>query len=377
MTIIGWHCVGLVLFSMGCLVPVIQTMSPCEIGKEGSANCTGRNLTSVPKDLPANLTSLDLSYNSVDASDPENSRRLQAFMNLVFLNLSNNHIPALHSEPFMSLKMLKVLDLSNCEIHLLHPMALKGLLSLQILILNNNRITELAPQLLNDMQALSTLDLENNQLAIVTIQLLEKFEGIHEVRLQGNSWVCDCTLYPLQKWLKQQAEYAEEIRCVFPPELQGKNLLDLDLSPVSCSEKSGRFPRFDHSETLSAFTVTAGTNQTSEAPSAEGENGWHYLVGVLVIAITISVLIAIGAKFKLFHKYLSSYSHQLLPEQDVGSQDNDTVSVSMAHSSEMEEVRDRTMYPPQGLEEDDGYIEDNYIPTGVEAEDAEEMHVDI
>ncbi|XP_072366705.1 type III endosome membrane protein TEMP isoform X1 [Scyliorhinus torazame] len=372
MTVIVWQYVGLVLFSTGCMQAVIRTMGPCEIHNEESAICSGRNLTSVPKDLPTNLTILDLSYNSVDATDLRNSRRLQALRNLVFLNLSNNHIPTLSPGIFASLKMLKVLDLSNCEIDVLHPRAFKGLLSLKTLILNNNRIKDLAPQSLSDMQALSTLDLANNKLSIVSIQLLEKFEGIHEVRLQENSWVCDCTLYPLQKWLKLQLDLKEEIRCMFPSELQGMNLLNLDLSPVVCSEKTKRFPRQVDFGT-SAFTVTAVTNQTSGAPSKEGSKGWHYLVAVLVIAVAFSILIAVGAKFKLFHKYLSSYSHQLLPENDASSQD--AVSVIMPRSSEMEDISDRTMYPD--LEEDDGYIEDNYIQTEVKAEDEQEIHVSI
>ncbi|XP_078416975.1 type III endosome membrane protein TEMP [Cetorhinus maximus] len=372
MTIIGRHYVGLVLFSMGCLAAVTHTMSPCEIHSEESAICTGRNLTRVPKDLPTNLTSLDLSYNSVDVTDLENSRGLQAFKNLVFLNLSNNHIPTLSPGVFTSLKMLKVLDLSNCNISLLCPKAFKGLLSLKILILNNNRIKALVPQFLGDVQALSTLDLANNKLTTVSIQLLEKFEGIHEVRLQGNSWVCNCTLYPLQKWLKQHFNHTEEIQCMLPPDLHGKNLLNLDLLPVSCSETFERFYRLVNSVT-SAFTVAAVTNQTSDAPSKEGGKGWQYLVAALVIAIAFSALIAIGAKFKLFHKYFTSYSHQLLPEQDGIS--HDAVSVNMPRNSEMEDIRDRTMYP--GLEEDDGYIEDNYIQSEVKADDEQEMHISI
>ncbi|XP_078074926.1 type III endosome membrane protein TEMP [Mustelus asterias] len=372
MTIIARHYVGLVLFSLGCMVAVTHTVNPCEIHNEESANCSGRNLTKVPKNLPTNLTNLDLSYNSVDATDLENSRRLEALKNLVFLNLSNNHIPTLSPETFTNLKMLEVLDLSNCRIDLLHPRAFEGLVSLKILILNNNRIKDLAPQFLGDMQALSTLDLANNKLSTVSIQLLEKFEGMHEVRLQGNSWICDCTLYPLQRWLKLQPEHREEIQCMFPPELRGINLLNLDLSPVSCLENTKRFPRLAGTET-SAFTVTSITNQTSDAPSKEGGKEWQYLVGVLVIAITISALIAIGAKFKLFHKYLSSYSHQLLPEHDASSQD--AVSVIMPRSSEMEDIRGRTTFPD--LEEDDGYIEDNYIQTEVKAEDEQEMHVSI
>ncbi|XP_048395199.1 leucine-rich repeat-containing protein 19-like [Stegostoma tigrinum] len=376
MSIIGPQCVGLVIFSMGCLLAVIQAMTPCEILNEASAICTGRNLTRVPKGLPTNLTHLDLSGNSVDSTDLENNRRLQALRDLVFLNLSNNNMPTLTPEIFMNLKKLKVLDLSHCKIDLLHPKAFKGLFSLKILMLNNNRIKNLATQFLSDAQELSTLNLANNKLTTVTMQLLEKFERIHEVQLQGNSWICDCNLYPLQKWLMLRFDHAEEIQCVFPPELQGKDLLNLDLSSESCSEKSKRFPRLAYSNT-STSTVTAITNQTSDAPQAEGGKEWYYLIGVLVIAIAFSALIAIGAKFKLFHKYLTSYSHQLLPEQDAISQDHDTFNVNLPRTSELENIRDRTMYPPHGLDEDDGYIEDNYIQTEVKAEDEPEIHVSI
>ncbi|XP_048458234.1 type III endosome membrane protein TEMP isoform X2 [Rhincodon typus] len=321
MSIIGLQCVGLVTFSMGCLLAVIQAMTPCEILNEASAICTGRNLTRVPKDLPTNLTHLDLSGNSVDATDLGNNRGLWALRDLVVLNLSNNNMPTLPPEIFMNLKKLKVLDLSHCKIDLLHPKAFKGLLSLKILMLNNNRIKNLATQFLSDAQELSTLNLANNKLTTVTIQLLEKFERIHEVQLQRNSWVCDCNLYPLQKWLML---------------------------------------RF-----------------ASDAPQAEGGKEWYYLIGVLVIAIAFSALIAIGVKFKLFHKYLTSYSHQLLPEQDAISQDHDIFNVNLPRTSELENIRDTTMYPPHGLDEDDGYIEDNYIQTEVKAEDEPEMHVSI
>ncbi|GCC34133.1 type III endosome membrane protein TEMP [Chiloscyllium punctatum] len=375
MSIIGQKYVGLVLFSVGCLVAVIQATSPCEILNQASAICTGRNLTKVPEDLPANLTSLDLSDNSVDATDQENNKRLQAFRNLVFLNLSNNHMPTLTPETFMNLQKLKVMDLSHCEIDLLHPRAFNGLLSLKILMLNNNRIKDLATQFLSDGQELSMLNLANNKLTTVTIQLLEKFERIREVRLQGNSWVCDCNLYPLQKWLMLRFVFAEDIQCVSPPELQGKDLLNLDLSSESCPGKSKRFLRLANSN-MSNSTITVVTNQTSDAPQTEGGKEWYYLVGVLVIAIAFSALIAIGAKFKLFHKYLTSYSHQLLPEHDAISQDHDTFSANMPRSNEMENIRDRTMYP-HGLDEDDGYIEDNYIQTEVKAEDEPDIHISI
>ncbi|XP_059839976.1 type III endosome membrane protein TEMP [Hypanus sabinus] len=122
-------------------------------------------------------------------------------------------------------------------------------------------------------------------------------------------------------------------------------------------------------------SVTTSANQTSYTSPEGGSKAWHYLVGVLVTAILLSALTVICAKFKLFHKYFTSYSHHLLPEAAI--QDNDTVSVSMVYDGNMKENRNQAMYPPEGLEEEDGYIEDNYIHMGAKSEDDEEMHVTI
>uniref|UniRef100_A0A8C0IS65 Chromosome 1 open reading frame 210 n=1 Tax=Chelonoidis abingdonii TaxID=106734 RepID=A0A8C0IS65_CHEAB len=69
---------------------------------------------------------------------------------------------------------------------------------------------------------------------------------------------------------------------------------------------------------------------TTMSPAGKGGNSWPYLVGFLVSAIGISILIALAAKCKLFHKNFASYRHQPLA---TGLQ----------------------------LEDDDGFIEDNYI----------------
>uniref|UniRef100_A0AAR2M2G0 Uncharacterized protein n=1 Tax=Pygocentrus nattereri TaxID=42514 RepID=A0AAR2M2G0_PYGNA len=83
------------------------------------------------------------------------------------------------------------------------------------------------------------------------------------------------------------------------------------------------------------YTILYGDIKTSmRLPYCNLVNGsWKLLVAVLVTAIIISILIAVGAKCKIVHKYLASYRHSRL---------------SSAEGGEMEE-------------DDDGFIEDNYI----------------
>uniref|UniRef100_A0A672MWC2 Uncharacterized protein n=1 Tax=Sinocyclocheilus grahami TaxID=75366 RepID=A0A672MWC2_SINGR len=68
---------------------------------------------------------------------------------------------------------------------------------------------------------------------------------------------------------------------------------------------------------------------------------WKVLVAVLGSALTLSVLIALMAKYKVVHEYLASYRHSRLSEGGPGT---------------------RAAAPTSGIEEDDdGFIEDNYI----------------
>uniref|UniRef100_A0A4W6FQ51 Uncharacterized protein n=1 Tax=Lates calcarifer TaxID=8187 RepID=A0A4W6FQ51_LATCA len=66
---------------------------------------------------------------------------------------------------------------------------------------------------------------------------------------------------------------------------------------------------------------------------------WSYMAAALGTVLTISLLIVMAVKFRLFHRFLASYRHSLLQESD----------------------GIRTV---NGLDEDDdGFIEDNYIQT--------------
>lgn len=102
-----------------------------------------------------------------------------------------------------------------------------------------------------------------------------------------------------------------------------------------------------------------GLHKSSVSEESPKPLQWTYLAAGLGAALSVSLLIVMAVKLRLFHRFLASYRHSLLQETDGVSQyGQEDGSFSNGGVGNMAVVGGT----PRDLDEDDdGFIEDNYI----------------
>ncbi|NXE86128.1 LRC19 protein, partial [Menura novaehollandiae] len=308
-----------------------------------------------PTSLPRNITSLDLSFNSLVM--PRHRTLLKPFPSLRSLNLSGNAMLTLSPAVFSNLGALRLLDLSSCGITYIHMDSFKGLGNLHTLLLRNNSLQELNVPFLLPLKALFHLDLQHNALVSVDTWSLQLMETVPQVRLEGNPWVCDCTTQPLQQWLQRRRG---EQRGWVVGDVLGRRNLECS---AGCTPQAGTGQEDGEHWVCHRLTMCLSCATATAMPVGKGGRSWPYLVGFLVTAIGISILIALAAKCKLVHKNFASYRHRPLPEiSSIGGSPMEDSSSWDRGSCGSHSVPDAADLQ---AEDDDGFIEDNYIqPSG-------------
>lgn len=87
---------------------------------------------------------------------------------------------------------------------------------------------------------------------------------------------------------------------------------------------------------------------------------WSYLAAGLGTLMALSLFVVMTVKFRLFHRFLASYRHSLLQETDGVSQYGQD-DLSFPNVSGQLAVVGQTFRHLE--DDDDGFIEDNYIQT--------------
>lgn len=114
---------------------------------------------------------------------------------------------------------------------------------------------------------------------------------------------------------------------------------------------------------LEETDIPSSKNNSMKTDASTGSSTslqWSYLAAGLGTVLTLSLLVVMVIKFRLFHRFMASYRHSLLQETDGVSQYGQDDSSFPSISGRMGVVGGTQ----RGMEDDDdGFIEDNYIQT--------------
>ncbi|KAG9471591.1 hypothetical protein GDO78_014124 [Eleutherodactylus coqui] len=308
---------------------------PCTLSAQGGADCRGRGLTKFPFTLPHDIKDLDLSANSIHRL----SRFPVTFSELRYLNLSGNRLKVISGGgAFRKLTSLQTLDLSSCGISRVYPEAFLRLRHLRTLILRNNtfRDLDLWPR---PLIALTRLDVRGTTL-MSSDRMGDLMDQLARRRFR------DCSSGRAIHASQDQASGDFCSRAM----LKEKRERDVQSADKAKSEDIKRYVR-DVNDSLSS-----NSSSRSETPAVSQGRSWPYLVGFVLIAGTVSLLIAVVAKCNLCHQHLRSYRHRPLPE-------NEWITESQ---NELPGI------PLPGQDDEDGFIEDNYIQPSDHREELDE-----
>ncbi|KFQ29678.1 Leucine-rich repeat-containing protein 19, partial [Mesitornis unicolor] len=285
---------------------------------------SGKNLSNIPPNLFQNITKLNLKNNKITLKESD-KETLQSFINLTELYLNENMVTVLHNYSFCNLTKLVILDISNNHILIVHTAAFAGLSQLSVLNLSYNKITQLDSAVFTYLKSLAVLNLQSNFLKSFHIKSFQ----LIKIVLAGNPWTCSCDLLDLQIWLTASnvtMENENSTTCTF---LNTQEISSIKMAPIQSDDcKIGKASLENTVASTSAIKLRSSSLSTALTPNnITGNNGthaelplpgksWTFLAGVLGFVLSTTLLIFTATKCPTWYRYLISYSHSRLKEND-------------------------------------------------------------
>uniref|UniRef100_A0A8C5CRP4 Toll-like receptor 13 n=1 Tax=Gadus morhua TaxID=8049 RepID=A0A8C5CRP4_GADMO len=163
-------------------------LKDCWITRHTQAICKpiGRTLNVFPKDIPARVTTMDLSVNKISKL---NNTDLEDLPNLLHIDLTENRISEIESGTFAGQISLEVLILNKNKLRKLKKGIFDGLVKLTMLGLTHNKIETVAPTSCKSLINLKFLDLGHNKLHHLTNyqQILQQMPHLQTLHVGANN----------------------------------------------------------------------------------------------------------------------------------------------------------------------------------------------
>ncbi|KAK3590622.1 hypothetical protein CHS0354_013886 [Potamilus streckersoni] len=210
-----------------------------------------RRLTFTELEIPV-LRFLSLAH--CELIDLENSAI--GFNTLNALHLSGNRLNSISIKdlPIIVLEDFNTLDLSYNEIEELNNFNFPSVIGLRNLILDHNRITRLSLINVSFYQIQSISLRYNNVRTLDNTSLPWYLTTLRYIDFRENPIVCDCNM----SWMLEDPKLKTKtvrIMCESPPVLNGRNLLDLKLSDLNCTDPRGYH---NHHDDLNIVPIVIG-----------------------------------------------------------------------------------------------------------------------
>ncbi|XP_029472367.1 transforming growth factor beta activator LRRC33 isoform X2 [Rhinatrema bivittatum] len=185
-----WLSLGLIFLDLEWRNKTVDAMPSYEgICKlvHRAVDCNGKQLSSVPEDLPANTQELFMDANFVRILRKSS---MQRYSDLWSLSLGENNLESIESGAFSSNRKLEVLSLQDNSIFVNCPVtavALQSLPALKKLDLSGNYLTEdMVGTLLQNLSSLESLSLARNIIMRLDSTVFESLGQLRELNLESN-----------------------------------------------------------------------------------------------------------------------------------------------------------------------------------------------
>ncbi|XP_006127305.1 leucine-rich repeat-containing protein 19 [Pelodiscus sinensis] len=336
---------------------------------------SAKNYSSIPT-LSKNVTKLYLSNNSILLNRTD-KKVLQLFINLTELYLNENAITVLYNNTFYKLSKLTILDISHNCINTIEQAAFAGLNQLSTLYLNHNKIFQMDSYIFTMLKNLMVLSLQGNLLEHLDIKAPFK---PFRINLKRNPWNCSCGLLHLQKWLNLsyvKLEHENDTLCEYPNAWNKFSIKTAPIQKSDCDSGRGSLTKAALSKsTISPKTIVILTSSLDSSNNSIRSNAshpgspplgktWAFLLGVVVFVLSTSLLILIAIKFPMWYRYLISYNHHRLEEQEPEMFEKE-FTTDLGTPPSVLNISEQ--YPTVIFEQthiftldEDGFIEDKYI----------------